>query len=98
MGRHPIFNAVGVVSYLLGALACFFWLLWPNFEGHADAPLSSFPSSLIFFPMAPFAAMWLVPVAPKAAIVGIVVFIAAALMSFRVLDAIVGKPKDNGRG
>ena len=46
-----------VLCYLVASIGCILYLLWPNYEGHAHVPFSSFPSFLLLAPLSPYFAL-----------------------------------------
>lgn len=43
-----------VGCYLLAGAAYLLYFAWPNYEGHAHAPFSSFPDFLVWAPVVPY--------------------------------------------
>jgi hypothetical protein len=75
-----------IFSYLIGALPCFVYIMWPNFGGHADVPFSAFPESLVLVPIAPLAAAYLITLDPKVSLIGLSIFLASAFLVFKVVN------------
>jgi hypothetical protein len=42
-----------LLAYLCSGAILVTYIMWPNFEGHAHAPFSSFPAFLVWSPVAP---------------------------------------------
>lgn len=60
--------------YLIASISYLLYLKWPDYQGHADIPLSGFPAFLVFAPVAPL--FWFDEFAadPRNALVGLIVF------------------------
>lgn len=61
-----------IASYLIAGGITLAYIAWPDFEGHAHAPFTSFPSFLVFSPLIP---LFLIEDGIKETIVFLVSFI-----------------------
>lgn len=85
MNKRRIFLNI-VLSHVLAGIGSMLYLQWPNYDGHADVPLSAFPFSLVWAPLAPYIAVANFSAGPRESVMALVVFVVVFSISMKLFS------------